>query len=522
MESYRIAMPVRPPEDVWGRMEEENVFFDAEGKPRPPYMQAGDVEGVYGKVPPSAEEIEEARALGKNKPRAKAPQYAVGTTYFYNPNEVYTINGRRYIIVSVAQGLVTLGDVATGQKTTMPYDVVARAVSEQNPYAKQNLQEINEGIEKLNKRTTPQGLENATKTFQNLPLQVASLQTVIRDRIEVLDRIIAASEEKMNRSAPGSVELLNQHMDQYIRGELGRREVRDFMDYILTRYQYNYGALISKVSRDGVEGLEEQLNIDTPEGVDRNLLLRFLQSARDARPKETAEREKQEFNLMDYAIERDILPLSTEDVQIPLKAVKGHSGYEGMKKSMYAVIMGSREDRADLQAMSDKLNEFFGYMRDTQGTVLDRAFLASERGQAFLSEVYDLLTAPEIKNFVERYHRSLVVDGQIDPKKMGNLGASAGNALVACGFLKLVAVLKKLFTDNGFDPTGPDGLERILPPSRRRRAPTPARQSTPRESTEASYKSAKVIFKKADSTQQVFKLTREEWEGMGLKNGWIK
>lgn len=550
-------------DDLWQKLKEENVIVLPEEIDRPKGVPAKKLEELYGKQPPSTEKVEEhERKLeewqktleawqtggeqGKKPRKPSAPrdivrQFPTSKTYFPTQSDIYQIGDDQYIIIGASKtdNNVTLLNLNTRQKEVRPYQEIAPVYAERHPEVLQNIQSMNSEIARLNSRITPQGLENATKTFQNLPLQLVSLQTSVNKRIANLEAIVGGQEAKLAVTDPESLRLLEEHMDEFISGAPVDQGEQEFIEYLLDRYIYDYDQILEQISKDGVEPVAYQLKIDVPASIDTERLVSLLQLYRDAPARReedrvTREKRKQEtleggerprFNLLDNALDTPLRPLDESTENMPIVPLSGFSGkLQGKIKSLQASIISSNKDKEDLINMSGKLQEFFDFLvafseQNKDPTVpIDNKFFGTEAGEEFLKHCAQIVNADEIRNFAERYSNYLVQDGTIDVRKMGNQGASAGNALVAAGFLRLAAVMTKFFGDRGVDP---DILyDMIVPPTVTPTMPVPEPElESPREPT-VGIRNVKLIVKTTEGTE-IIRISRANWEVLGAKAGWI-
>ena len=509
-ELQKEAMPVRPTAPTKTEMKEQGWFVDPEFKHKTPIPNVG-----VRKV----QEIDKELSISLPK------------IFKLKEKDIRHINNADYIIIDIDParkylkrqkgvdliekdgglwypGKVRVINLANGNVEVFAHDDIKDQLESQaNRISEESRKKINQEIAKYNKRIDE--LDAATANLSRLPLQLGRVDSMLNERIETLNGIIASKEAELEESKtmPSGVEKFHSEVSENIAG--GGLPEKDFIDHVLYRYIGHYDQLVKDL-KDG--NLQIPANLGNQEAVKQKLMslgdLAFkelLQSREDAH----AVAPKKPFNIMDFQ-EGKLEDIPEGAVPTSDKAT-GYSSYESYSGSLYNTIQNSQKDLSQLQTIK---NDILNIGQTIGNSPKNEEFLSSPEGQTLVQQLIDLCNNG-LSPFVERYSKGIVENGRIDTRKMGS-GGQIGNALLIVVFVRIYKIIATMLAKAGkpiqsIDDAVVESSKTTAPEQNPVNPvnPAPANPVNPEDQVKASSK-------------KTIKLSKAQWLNIGKQAGWLK
>jgi len=428
--------------------------------------------------------------------------------YYITEKDIKEIDGRRYVVVDIeskkTDPKVIAIDVETGElREFLKEEVMDQLNRAIEGDLTETMEKANEEIRNLNDALDR--IDNLTSDISRLPLQLGRVDSFIDKRVDDLNSMIEALQQKIDAPKPEVMTEWEQGIDEQIIGE--DLSAVDFVDTILFKYMHNYNRLVEDLE-SGALVIPDHL--PNPEIIRRNLENVARLGYRKVQEKnfinETMEQYRGRYRELIGAIDGGYLPipegLNEEKVKQTLKTKaenalgnvpfdiegfdvtelrelalddiprthkpEGYSSYGSYVGNLRAKIAGCVGDRDMLLGIKDALTRLGQMLGGLESGQRDNEYLATNpEGQAIVNAMEDFANN-ELSAFVNKYTRSIVdpASNSIDVKKMGRSG-TIGNAKLAVVFARLYKVLSEIIrglrTGEPTDPSRvPTDVDEIL------------------------------------------------------------
>ena len=507
----RMAMPVSIPSHIKQKMRgtgNEGWAVDPEAERTPPELGVRKLEEV-----------------------APGMDLTLPKIFRYKPSDIRTINGKQCLVVyteepknykkvtkAVAQyvqdkltplpngeqhypGLVRAINLETGEPEEFPYDeVIAQIKAPSEAIGEETRKKVNAEIQAYNKRIDE--IDAATANLSRLPLQIARAEKMVRDRITVLDAMIAATSVKHDQAKaqkPQGIGEMEGHVDQAIKG--GGLGEKDFIDHVAHAYAYRYNDLVKDLQSGALA---------VPAGIPdaANLKLRLMnmgQAAFDAYTAAKAKRLEQKPPAAPFDIEKqdvvgNLQELQPGDVPASYK-VPGFHNLQGYLGSLWGTIKGCEKDRDKLLPIADGMAEIAQLIGSLPPGQRSQEYVTGPEGQELLHKLAEL-SNQRLRPFTESYSKDIVdPSGRINTRHFGTSG-SMGNAMLLVVFTRLFKIISTFLKNSGYQkPTEEAG----------QLADTVMEQVPVQAPVQASNKEDRMKVK----------ISRTFWESIGKQGGWM-
>jgi hypothetical protein len=507
---FRMAMPLSVPQPITEQMmgnKNEGWALDIEGAQTPPDM------GI--------KKVEEA---------LPGFDLTLPKIIRYRPSDIRTINGKKCLVVDYEEskdyqritkatpqrvkdmlvgnhypGLVRTINLDTGMPETFTYDDVFDQIKGQSEViSEESRQKINKEIQAYNKRIDE--LDAATANMSRLPLQIAKAEDMVRERISVLETIIAVTDakiEELKSQKPAGIGEMEEHVEQAIKG--GNLGEKDFVDYVVHHYAYRYDELVNDLQSGALQipaGIQNAANL-------KIRLMNMGQAAFDSYTTKKKERMTEKpvtspFDIANQDIVGNLQELQQGDVPASYKTPGFHNlkGYIG---SLQGTIIGCRKNRDRLVPIADGMAEIRNTIGKLPAGQRSQEYVSGPEGQVLLDQIADLCNN-KLRGWAETFSRDIVDQtGRIDTRHFGKSG-SMGNAMLIVALTRLFKIMSTFLKKSGW--TKPDEAQ--------------AAQIAESIDIGAEHPVPVQVPVQQAKTKTTIKLSKAQWKEIGRNGGWLQ
>ena len=424
------------------------------------------------------EATDEIPDLGKRKLEEVAPGFdlTLPKIYRYTPNDIKTINGKKYLVVYLEEGkpvnkvtkatpkrvtdrlignrypgIVRGLSLETGLPEEFSHDEVFSQVKAQSEALSENTRaEVNKKIQAHNKRVD--GIEAATANLTRIPLQIAQAESEVKERISTLDAMIAGTQAKISEvknQKPAGMEEYEGHIDQAIKG--GNLNEKDFVDYVASKYAHKYDQLVKDLQSGALmvpAGIPDPANLKLK-------LMNMGQAAFEANAEKSLKRKEDEskppakpFDIEQQDVVGHLQELQPGDVPASYKST-GFYNLEGYIKSLYATVKSCEKNKNALIPIADGMRELAMKIGTLPPGQRSQDYITGPEGQEVLYMMADLCNN-KLKGWSETFSRDIVDEqGRIDTRHFGK-GGTIGNAMLIVALTRLFKVISTFLKKSGY------------------------------------------------------------------------
>jgi len=411
--------------------------------------------------------------------------------YVLNPDDIFELEGKRYVTIEVHDGSNFTTPGITGQKYTSPSNIeypkgtkIPGEVEALNldtgepeilplPLVREKITKPTENAENLAKKANEKiaqynekikSISKATGASK-LVLQIESAKQNVEQRMEDLKNIIFYDQQKLENVQKDPLSAFeNYAQDLKNQVESGKLSLKDAYDTILYLYQSIPEKLVSDI---------ESGKIKIPEELKMGILTIAKREIESTKSK-TQQKQLNDAKELEIIQKRDIPEIHDTEMEYftPQDIPGSKQKYKEIdtKKSMWSYIasikkslLGSKKDYEELTLIRDSINNMERYMGELQKGQRSKKFLLSPEGKPILDEMNNFLNESSL--FIKRYAVNIIQDGKVNSKLMGPKG-TAGNALLAISLTKMYNIVKETIAMYSTDPIITEPNKELPQPSK--------------------------------------------------------